>query len=266
MANNHGSFIWYELMTSDAAGAKDFYDAVVGWDIDDAPVEGSPVDYRMIKRSDGRNAGGMLALTREMLDGGATPGWFGYIHTPDVDAAFARMVELGGLAFIEPHDMPGVGRIAFLADPQGMPIYLMAPTPPDGDPDAQSDVFSVDQPQHFRWNELWSSDAAATKALYGELFGWEQEGEMDMGPMGKYRFLQANGVGIGALCDAGKEGPGPRINYYIGVEDIDRAVETVKAKGGTVEDGPHEIPRGEFSLHGRDPQGAFFGLVGPRKG
>ena len=28
-----GDFIWYELMTPDADGAKAFYDAVVGWDI-----------------------------------------------------------------------------------------------------------------------------------------------------------------------------------------------------------------------------------------
>ncbi len=35
MANTHGDFIWYELMTSDAAGARDFYAAVIGWDIDD---------------------------------------------------------------------------------------------------------------------------------------------------------------------------------------------------------------------------------------
>ena len=35
MANPHGSFIWYELMTPDPAAAKRFYDAVVGWNIDD---------------------------------------------------------------------------------------------------------------------------------------------------------------------------------------------------------------------------------------
>lgn len=266
MADDRGAFIWYELMTTDPQGAKAFYDSVVGWSIDaESSVPDGSVDYRMIKRSDGGFAGGMLAMTEEMVAGGAKPGWFGYIHTPDVDAAVARMTERGGQVFIEPHDMEGVGRIAFLSDPQGMPVYLMNPTPPTDAPDAQSDVFSVEQPQHVRWNELWSADPDATVELYGELFGWSQEGDMDMGPMGKYRFLQANGVGIGALGKAASDGPGPRIRYYIGVEDIDEALDKVRSNGGAVEDGPHEIPGGEFSAHARDPQGASFGLVGPRK-
>lgn len=59
-------------------------------------------------------------------------------------------------------------------------------------------------------------------------------------------------------------GQAPRWICYIGVEDIDTAMEKVKAGGGQVLDGPHEIPGGEYSLHARDPQGAAFGLVGPR--
>ena len=38
MADDRGAFIWYELMTPDAAAAKAFYDAVVGWDIDGVPI------------------------------------------------------------------------------------------------------------------------------------------------------------------------------------------------------------------------------------
>jgi len=56
--NPKGDFIWYELMTPDAEGAKAFYDAVVGWNISEgAPEFGG---YRMIGRSDGGNAGGVL--------------------------------------------------------------------------------------------------------------------------------------------------------------------------------------------------------------
>ena len=41
-------------------------------------------------------------------------------------------------------------------------------------------------------------------------------------------------------------------------------MEKIKTGGGQVLDGPHEIPGGEYSLQARDPQGAAFGLVGPR--
>ena len=71
-----GAFIWYELMTPDPDAAKTFYDAVIGWDIAPRdPGEGG-MDYRMIRRSDGGMAGGVLALSREMLEGGARPAWY----------------------------------------------------------------------------------------------------------------------------------------------------------------------------------------------
>ena len=48
------------------------------------------------------------------------------------------------------------------------------------------------------------------------------------------------------------------------IADIDVAAAKITAGGGHILDGPHEIPGGEFSLQARDPQGAAFGLVGPR--
>ena len=71
----HGNFIWYELMTPDPDGAKAFYDAVVGWDIEPEPTGEAVMDYRMIRRSDGGNAGGVLRITEEMASHGARPGW-----------------------------------------------------------------------------------------------------------------------------------------------------------------------------------------------
>ena len=70
MANLTGGFIWYELMSPDPAAAKRFYDAVVGWDIESrSSMPG--MDYRMIKRSDGGNAGGVFPLTPKMIEGGS---------------------------------------------------------------------------------------------------------------------------------------------------------------------------------------------------
>ena len=267
MADNEtGGFIWYELLTDDAARAKAFYDGVVGWDIDGAnSVPGGGMDYRMIKRSDGGFAGGMMVMTPEMAAGGARPGWLAYVHVADVDAAVSAFEKAGGTVHMPAMDMDGVGRMAMLADPWGATLYVMTPTPPEGNPDAKSDVFSVDQPQRIRWNELSSSDPDAAAKFYGELFGWTQQGSMPMGEMGDYLFIQHDGVGIGAIMPTMLEGGGPRWNLYIGVDDIDRAMAAVSAGGGTVVNGPHEIPGGEFSLHGVDPMGGSFGLVGPRR-
>ena len=266
MSSDRGAFIWYELMTPDPAAAKTFYDAVVGWDIDaHNTVPDGSMDYRMINRSDGGHAGGVLGMDEAMQANGARPIWLGYVHVPDVDAAVSHMVNAGGEAHMPARDMPGVGRLAMVSDPEGAVLYLLKPTPPAGDPDATSDVFSPEKAQHVRWNELWAFDPVAEIKLYSDLFGWTQEGEMEMGPMGKYRFIHHDGVGIGAVGQAQKDGDGPRWSTFFGVDDIDRAVAAVKAGGGTVSGEPQQVPGGEYSTYCRDPHGAAFGLVGPRK-
>ena len=272
MRNAHGNFIWYELMTPDPAAAKAFYDAVVGWSISPDPVAPG-LEYRMIVRSDGGNTGGVLTLDEAMAGHGARPCWLGYVAVDDVDATVAKASEAGAKVLMPPWDQPGVGRLAMIADPQGAPIYLMDPLPPEGDPDAASDAFSVDQPQHVRWNELATSDPDAALDFYIALFGWDQQGEMDMpvpsdvegGEMGKYRFIQDGDVGIGAVMPRPPQMPASAWTYYIGVDDIDRAAAAIAAGGGKIFNGPMEIPGGEFALNALDPQQASFGLVGPRK-
>jgi uncharacterized protein len=258
-----GDFIWYELLTPDAEGSKAFYDAVVGWNIGEPVAEFQ--GYRMIGRSDGKSAGGILPLTEEMQQHGARPTWLGYIHVSDVDDSVKDIEQAGGKALMAPFDIPNVGRIAMVTDPQGAPFYIMKPIPPAGDPHAKSDVFSPDQAERVRWNELSTSDPDAALDFYKRQFGWGQEGDMDMGEMGKYRFIQANGATIGAVMRKPPQLPVSVWTYYIGVADIDRAVTAINDGGGRVLNGPMEIPGGEFALNAVDPQGAPFGLVGPRK-
>lgn len=261
MANQHGDFIWYELMTSDADGARDFYSAVVGWDIQGK--SDAPMDYRMISTASGPIAG-LMPLTAEMQSGGARSCWMGYIGVDDVDKTAADIKAAGGSIHMEPWDIPGAGRAAFVADPQGVTFYIMR-----GNSDASSTSFAALEPMvgHCAWNELSSTDPEASKAFYGKLFGWVKDGEMDMGPLGKYEFWKdADGrFGLGAVMPKMAEMPIPMWTYYFRVPDIDAAVETIKAKGGQIFQDPIEIPGGDFSMVGMDPQGAPFALVGARK-
>ncbi len=263
MTDQQGSFIWYELKTDDPAGAKRFYDAVVGWSIATDTVAPG-LEYRMIGRSDGGRAGGIMTLTEEMRAGGARPVWLGYLHAADVDRAIEAIRSDSGRVMMAPWDQPGVGRLAMVADPQGAPFYLMAPEPMPGPADAASDVFSVDQPQHVRWNELSTSDPVAAIGFYSRHFGWRQDGDMDMGELGKYQFLHQGETMIGAVMPKMPQMPASMWTFYIGVDDIDRATEAVRAGGGQVMQDPIEIPGGEYAINAVDPQGATFGLVGPR--
>ena len=254
-----GDYIWYELMTTDAEGAKAFYDAVIGWEIG----EGSPEfnGYRMIGRSDGKFAGGVLPLTAEMQQHGARPMWLGYIHVTDVDRAVASIEQAGGKSLMPPFDIPNVGRIAMVTDPQGAPFYVMKPIPPADDPHGQSDVFSPNDEQRIGWNELSTSDPAAARRFYGEQFGWSSEDFMPMGEMGEYRFWDHHGQRIGAFCGT-MPGQQPKWRYYLRVPSISKAKEVIEQKGGTIAMGPHEVPTGDHIIIGIDPQGAEFALVG----
>lgn len=264
MGNPTGSFIWYELDTTDPEAATAFYGDVVGWKVTGGGSENG-IDYRHIMRADGGSAGGMLKLTDEMCAMGARPCWLGYIYVTDVDAAVSR-IEADGGKVLMPKTTIDVGTFALVADPQGAPFYVMTPIPPKDDPDASSDVFSVDKPQTVRWNELTTPDDDAAVAFYNSHFGWTQDGAMPMGVLGDYRFLQLAGVGIGAVMRKADFMPTVGWTYYFGVDDIDRAVAAARAGGGRVMGEPDQIPGGEWTAHVFDPQGAFFGLVGPRKG
>ena len=258
--NPQGDFIWYELMTPDPDGAKAFYDAVVGWEISgEGPAEYN--GYRMIGRSDGKFAGGLLPLTPEMQQHGARPTWLGYVYVPDVDETIASIEAAGGKALMPATDVPNVGRIAMVADPQGAPFYVMKPIPPEADPNAQSDVFSTTAQQRVNWNELSTSNPAAARRFYGEQFGWDSAEFMPMGEMGDYRFIDHHGQRLGALCGT-MPGQQSRWRYYIRVPSIAKAKELVEGNGGTVAMGPHEVPTGDWILIGTDPQGAEFALVG----
>ena len=254
-----GDFIWYELMTPDPDGAKAFYDAVVGWNIE--AQSQFPNGYRMIGRSDGKFAGGVLPLNDEMQQHGARPTWLGYILVPDVDRAVAEIDEAGGKTYMAPFDIPDVGRVAMVADPQGASFYIMKPIPPAGDPNAKSDVFEPNTAERCRWNELSTSDPAAARRFYGDRFGWTSENFMPMGEQGEYRFLEQNGVTIGAVAGT-MDGQQPHWRYYFGVPSIAKAKETAEAKGGKIVMGPMEVPGGDYIVIGIDPQGAEFALVG----
>jgi predicted enzyme related to lactoylglutathione lyase len=257
-----GSFIWYELMTTDANAAATFYGNVVGWKIADrAGAPPGAQDYRMIGREDGGHAGGVLQLTPQMQQHGARPAWLGYLQVRNVDATVTAIESDGGKTLMPKMTLP-VGTIAMMADPMGTPFYVMNPIAPPDKPDARSDVFDVAAPQRVRWNELTSPDLARAKAFYARHFGFAFNEVMPMGEMGDYCFIDHNGVRLGAIMQQPPQSPGSGWLYYFGVPSVTAARKAIEAGGGKVLFGPMEVPGGEWIVVATDPQGAAFGVVG----
>lgn len=258
MGTLQGSWIWYELMTPDPAGAREFYQAVTSWTIQ--PGHGDHDDYSFITRADGGMTGGVLGLSEEMQRGGARPAWLGYIGVDDVDAFLPQLQAAGGKVVMPARDVPQAGRIAMVTDCCGAPFYVMTPTPsPDG---GESTAFNPQGVGSCGWNELMSSNDETAQAFYTSLFGWSLPEPMDMGEHGLYRFIAHDGVQIGAIMRKMPQVPVPMWSHYFRVSSIPVAAEAVMANGGQIVNGPMEVPGDDCIVQGIDPQGAFFSLVG----
>ena len=254
MTHNASHFIWYELLTTDADAAERFYGAVIGWTAL-RPPQGSPMDYRQLQAGD-NFVGGLMALPPGADPADMPAGWLAYLSVPDVDAKIAEAVARGSRVLMPAADLPGVGRIALIKDPQGARLYVMKP-----EGEGVSLAFSPGLAGACGWNELQTSDAEAALKFYGDLFGFGVSHTFDMGAMGLYHIVHQGAEPVGGMMTNPAEVPHWR--PYFTVPDIEAAKDRVLAQGGQVVNGPHPVPSGSTILIGRDPQGVTFALVQP---
>jgi uncharacterized protein len=253
-----GRFFWHELMTTDAKAAEKFYGDVVGWTAKDS---GAPGDhpYTLFHVGD-RGIAGMLQISPDMAQHGARPGWLGYIATDDVDRTVARITQEGGKTYMGPHEVPDVIRFAMMADPDGAPFYVgkgLIDNPPTPLP--------IGTPGTVGWNELMSNNWEAAFAFYSKIFGWTKAEAHDMGPMGIYQLFAAGGPPIGGMMTKPPQVPVAHWGYYFNIEAIDAGAERITKGGGTIVNGPIEVPGGQWVVQAVDPQGAHFNLVAVKR-
>lgn len=116
----HGAFSWSELMTTDPAAAAEFYGKLFGWTVETMDMGTGP--YRVVKAGDSA-VGGIMGMPPD--SGPMPPMWGCYVTVKDVDATVRDCPALGGKLCAPPMDIPGVGRMAVLQDPQGAVINVM---------------------------------------------------------------------------------------------------------------------------------------------
>ena len=253
MADFHGKFVWYELLTSDPAASEAFYRAVIGWDVEKMGPDEAP--YRILKAGDTGVAG---ISPNPPAGGGAV--WMGYIATDDVDRDTERAKAAGATLHYGPDDIPGIGRFSMIGDPQGAIVYLFDPIPPADRPEPEAPAPGT--PGHFGWRELVSTDGAAGYDFYSKLVGWRKGEALDMGPAGVYQLYQArDGEELGGIMTGPPDSPAPFWNYYIQVDSIDAAIKRFTPLGATVTMGPAPVPGDRWIVQGIDPQGGAFSLV-----
>src|SRR4029453_6153476 len=146
--------------------------------------------YTIFKRSGNVGVAGVLKRPADMP---MPPFWSMYIGVPDFGDAVARIKRLGGGEMSPVIDIPTVGRMQMMKDPQGAAFSILQPWPPseqrpEGEPEGGEGS----------WHELMTTDAAAAMKFYNEMFGWQPSEAMDMGAAGKYQMSNRPHGMIGA--------------------------------------------------------------------
>ncbi|MBM3269730.1 MAG: VOC family protein [Candidatus Sericytochromatia bacterium] len=252
-----GTFCWVELHTSDVVAAKTFYTKLLGWSLEDLPID-ETMSYTMAS-VDGKNVAALQPQMPDEIKMGAPPNWFNYIAVDSADKYAAKARELGGQVFAEPFDVMDAGRMAVVADPTGAVFGLW-----QAGKHAGADLVEG-EPGSFCWNELYTNDTGKASAFYCGLFGYTIE-KMEMGEGGEYLMFVStdpkNPYEAGMMDP--KQGFPPYWQPYFSVADTDATVAKATELGGKVLMPPEEIGQGRFAIL-QDPQGAVFGIIKLKK-
>ena len=114
-----GRPVWYELMTTDTAPAEAFYTKVLGWT--SAPFDKSPTPYTIFKRNEQAQVAGLMKRPDDME---APPFWAMYLATPKLEETVADIKRRGGRDLSPVIEVPTIGRMQMVSDPQGAAFGL----------------------------------------------------------------------------------------------------------------------------------------------
>jgi predicted enzyme related to lactoylglutathione lyase len=251
MANsNVGRFVWHDHLTRNPKAAIAFYTEVLGWK---TQPYGAGDAYTMWVGSQGP-LGGTMGLSEEQRKTGLAPYWMGHVQVENVDRTAEQAAKLGGKIEKEPTDIPAVGRFAVIADPQKATLSIFTPK------DAMK-LHDDTKEGEFCWAELMTSNQGAALEFYSQLFGWKKTSEIDMGErVGAYVAFGIGTKQIGGIMNQPKGMPFPPMwVYYVQTADLEAALGRASGHGGTVMNGPMEVPGGRIAQL-MDPEGAMFAL------
>jgi predicted enzyme related to lactoylglutathione lyase len=109
-----GAMCWNELATTDTGRAEAFYAGLFGWSGVTRDLGGTRYTTFVLN---GEPCSGMRPMDASL--GPVPPHWLMYFAVSDCDGQVALVQSLGGAVRGPPADVPGVGRFAVVADPQG---------------------------------------------------------------------------------------------------------------------------------------------------
>jgi predicted enzyme related to lactoylglutathione lyase len=252
---------WVDIASPDPQDAARFYGGLFRWEIEERG------GYRIGRRYDGDVAG-----IGSLVPGDPAPVWNTYVRVQSAADAAAKVVAAGGTAG-EPHDTPGIGRVAVCADQQGAQFRVLEPA-------ALTGSQRVNAPGTWNFSELNTNDFDGAIAFYGPVFGWEAD-PLDFGGVtfmmwrrpGYGDFLESIDPGVRKRHTDGGAPPGftdavawlqeptggapPHWSVTFSVDDTEAVAARAVELGGSVEVPPFNAGVA-IVAHLRDPQGGRF--------
>jgi len=237
MRCSRGMFCRYVLRTTDVAAGREFYANALGLALPDGIADGTALEA--------------WPLHERAIAAGAPPHWLGLLAVDDVDVALKGFVDRGAQALAPKLQAKDGAAFATLRDPFGSVVGVRA----GGSSASDSPVV---------WHQLHTGDADGAWALYQPMFGWAHKQTLEVPKLeGGYRTFAWNAAGatVGTMGNTARwPGVHPHWLFHLPVADLDAAVASVRAHGGTAMS-PITLPGGMRLSACEDPQGAAFGLA-----
>jgi len=239
-----GTFVWHDLVTSDAQKSRAFYSGMFGWTFE--PGKGVDPGYTIIKHQ-GVPVGGIVT-PREAVDAQ----WLTYVVVADVDRAVDEFRQAGGRVFRGPLKAQNDLRVAAVADAQGAPIGLANRGPLDQVGNTLPEV------NRWLWMDYVAKDAAPAVEFYSRVFGFKSEVSERRADFTYY--LLSNDRPRAGLFQSPLSRETAVWLPYVRVADAAAAAAKAKDLGGSivVEPGPR-VRNGSLAIV-RDPAGAPIAL------
>ena len=242
---------WVDLASKDAAGSRDFYSKLFGWDVEVNP-DPQYGGYALAKIG-GKDAAGIGPA----MDPNAPTAWSLYIGTDDIEALAKQVTEAGGTVAMAPFDVGDQGKMAVFQDPTGAFISAWQGTRMGG--------FETSAPNSFGWAEL--NTRGVDKAIAVLQAGLRLDGA------GRARWARASPTTTSSRSTARAspapwrcppDGAGRGAELLAGLlqrrRTSRRRTRRRPSSGRRTVFEPQDFPGGEFAIV-TDPQGASIGLL-----
>jgi predicted enzyme related to lactoylglutathione lyase len=258
---------WADTSQADPDAAAVFYGGLFGWEFEDVMPSGSGSRYLVA-----RLRGGDVAAVSSLPEGApAQAVWNTYIWVEDADETAAKAREAGGSVLSDPFDVMDAGRMAVLADPEGVAFSVWQAREHRG-------ARIVNEPGSVNFNVLDTRDPEAARRFYGTVFGWTTldlgSGEFwalaaygdhleQLNPGTRERTAELGAAGfedvvaaLNPIAPEDAEMPAHR-GVTFATADADATAAKATELGGSVVLAPVDAPYSRLTVL-RDPQGAVF--------